>query len=48
MRTILTTTALIEQMAYDRPGLDIELTTDAAFLTVGGTTWYALLPKVSA
>ena len=45
MRTIHTTARLIEAMA-ERSGHAIELTTDAAYLTVGRTTWVAPLPRV--
>lgn len=42
MRTVITTRDHIQQMAYARPGLQIESTSEAMFLTVGVTTWYAL------
>jgi hypothetical protein len=40
---ILTTASLLESLAY-RVGGRVEFTSDAAFLTVGRTTWYAILP----
>ena len=43
MRTLITTASLIEAMA-ERSGRPIELTPDAAYLTVGRTTWVAPLP----
>jgi hypothetical protein len=47
MRTMHTTASVIERMA-ERSGNPIELTADAAFLTVGRTTWIAPLPKAGA
>lgn len=43
MRTAITTPDVIERMAYDHPSAVIEMTSEAAFLTVGGVTWFALL-----
>lgn len=45
MRTVITSRSVIEQMAFDHPSAVIEITSEAAFLTVGGTTWYALLEQ---
>ena len=45
-RLVHTTPDLIERMAY-RTGHTIEMTADAAFLTVGSTTWVAPLPAVT-
>lgn len=42
-RTVLTSADVLEEMAA-RSGRPIELTADAAYLTVGRTTWYAPLP----
>lgn len=42
MRTVHTTHSLIEAMAY-RTGHPIEMTADAAYLTVGQTVWVAPL-----
>jgi hypothetical protein len=47
MRTILTSADLIERMAADS-GRSIEIHNDAAFLSVGGTVWYAPLAKAGA
>lgn len=46
MRTVHTTASLLERMAY-RTGHQIEMTSDAAFLTVGNVTWVAPLPEVT-
>lgn len=46
MRTMHTTANVIEAMAY-RTHLPIELTSDAAYLTVGDVTWIAPLDVAS-
>jgi hypothetical protein len=43
MRTLITTPSHLEAMAFDRPGLEIELSPNSAYLKVGGTLWYAPL-----
>lgn len=47
MRTAHTTADVIERLAY-HTNLQIEMTRDAAYLTVGDITWIAPLPKVTA
>ena len=47
MKTAITTPDLLERMAYNT-GRAIELTSDAAFLTVGDVTWCAPLPGVAS
>lgn len=46
MRTVHTTAALIESLAY-RSGHPIEMTADAAFLQTGDVVWVAPLPEVT-
>lgn len=43
MRTVITSPAVMEQLMFDHPGANIELTSEAAFLTLGPVTYYALL-----
>lgn len=46
MRTMHTTASVIEAMAF-RTHYPIELTADAAFLTIGDVTWIAPLEPVT-
>lgn len=43
MRTVITSPGVIEQLMFDHPGSPVELTSEAAFLTLGPVTYYALL-----
>lgn len=47
MTTYHTTASHIEAMAHDHPGAQVELTADAAYLTIAGITWRAPLERVA-
>lgn len=46
-RGILTSASILERMA-EKSGRPIELAADAAYLSVGRTTWYAPLEPVAS
>lgn len=45
MRSLPVTRDVLEQMAFDS-GRSIELSPNTAYLSINGTTWYALLEPV--